>query len=52
MSQGQNSSERILIKGNDAQAHAKAEKLLAELKSGADFEELARKNSADPGSAY
>lgn len=44
-------ARHILIKGTDADAHAKAEKLLAELKSGADFEELARKNSADPGSA-
>ena len=44
-------ARHILIKGSDADARAKAEKLLAELKSGADFEELARKNSADPGSA-
>ena len=44
-------ARHILIKGNDAEAHKQAEKLLAELKLGADFEELARKNSADPGSA-
>lgn len=44
-------ARHILIKGNDAEAHAKAEKLLTELKSGADFEELARNNSADPSSA-
>ena len=44
-------ARHILIKGSDADARARAEKLLAELKSGADFEELARKNSADPGSA-
>lgn len=44
-------ARHILIKGTDADARAKAEKLLAELKSGADFDALARKNSADPGSA-
>lgn len=44
-------ARHILIKGSDADARARAEKLLAELKSGADFEELARQNSADPGSA-
>ena len=41
----------ILVKGSDAQARAKAEKLLAELKGGADFEALAKKESDDPGSA-
>ena len=44
-------ARHILIKGTDADAHAKAEKLLVELKAGANFEELARKHSADPGSA-
>lgn len=41
----------ILIAGNDAAARAKAELLLKDLKAGADFAELARRNSADPGSA-
>lgn len=36
---------------DDAQASAKAEKLLAELKAGANFEELARKESSDARSA-
>ena len=41
----------ILILGSDAAAHAKAEDLLKQLKAGAKFEDLARANSADPGSA-
>lgn len=41
----------ILIKGNSAEARAKAEKILAELKGGADFETLARKSSEDTVSA-
>lgn len=35
----------------DAQAKAKADSLLAELKAGADFQALARRDSTDPGSA-
>lgn len=41
----------ILVKSGATDARAKAEKLLAELKAGADFEALARTNSDDPGSA-
>ncbi|HRL53733.1 MAG TPA: peptidylprolyl isomerase [Acidovorax temperans] len=44
-------ASHILVKGTDAAAKAKAQQLLDELKGGAQFEELARKNSADPGSA-
>lgn len=47
----QTRARHILVRGTDAAARAKAEKLLAELKSGANFEELAQKESADPGSA-
>ncbi len=44
-------ARHILIKGKDADARAQAEKLLQELRNGADFEALARQYSADPGSA-
>jgi peptidyl-prolyl cis-trans isomerase D len=50
-------SRHILIKGGttpeeDAKAKAKAEDILKQLKAGADFAELAKKNSQDPGSAF
>ncbi len=41
----------ILIAGQDEAAKEKAEKLLADLKGGADFATLAREHSADTGSA-
>lgn len=41
----------ILIAAKDENAREKAEKLLAELKSGADFAKMAAERSADPGSA-
>ena len=44
-------ARHILIAGQDDAARAKAEKLLAELRAGADFAALAREHSADPGSA-
>jgi len=49
-------ARHILIKGgttpdDDAKAKAKAEDLVKQLKGGADFAELAKKNSQDPGSA-
>ena len=51
-------ASHVLIKTNmndtnevKAQAKAKAEELLKQLQDGADFAELARANSADPGSA-
>ena len=47
----QTRARHILVKGSDTEARAKAEKLLADLKAGANFEELAQKESADPGSA-
>lgn len=40
----------ILVKGSDAAAKAKAEGLLKQIKSGANFADLAKKNSDDPGS--
>ena len=44
-------ARHILIKTSTPDARAKAEQLLVELKAGAHFEELARKNSEDAGSA-
>lgn len=41
----------ILIAGADVVARAQAEKVLEELKAGANFEQLAKERSADPGSA-
>lgn len=41
----------ILIAGQDDVARTKAEKILADLRTGADFEQLAREHSNDPGSA-
>jgi peptidyl-prolyl cis-trans isomerase C len=40
----------ILIAGAEPESQAKAEELLAQLKKGADFAELAKENSADKGS--
>ena len=47
----QTRARHILIKGTEPSSLAQAEKLLAELKAGANFEDLAKANSADPGSA-
>lgn len=44
-------ARHILIAGQDDASRAKAEKLLADLRTGADFEQLAREHSADPSSA-
>lgn len=41
----------ILIAGSDDAARAKAETLLKSLRGGADFAEVAKQNSIDPGSA-
>jgi peptidyl-prolyl cis-trans isomerase SurA len=38
-------------KEEDAKAHAKADSILVQLQHGADFEELAKRESMDPGSA-
>ena len=49
---GQTRARHILIQGGTTpEARAQADKLLAELKAGADFEALAKAHSADPGSA-
>jgi peptidyl-prolyl cis-trans isomerase C len=42
---------RHILTSKDAEGKAQAEKLLAELKAGADFVKLAEANSKDPGSA-
>ncbi len=44
-------ARHILIMGAADENKAKAEKLLADLKAGANFEELAKQHSGDPGSA-
>ena len=44
-------ARHILVKGTTPESRAKAEALLAQLKQGADFKELATKSSDDPGSA-
>lgn len=44
-------ARHILIMGKSAEDRAKAEKILADLKAGASFEEQAKLHSADPGSA-
>ena len=44
-------ASHILIRGNTPEAQAKAEKLLTDIKAGADFAELAKKHSEDPGNA-
>lgn len=44
-------ARHILVAGKAPEDRAKAEKILADLKSGASFEELAKLHSADPGSA-
>ena len=41
----------ILIAGTEGASRAQAEKLLEEIKGGADFAQLAKERSADPGSA-
>lgn len=41
----------ILIAGQDEAARSKAEKILADLRAGADFEQLAREHSQDTGTA-
>lgn len=47
----QTRARHILIAGNTEKAKANAEKVLAELKAGADFEKVAKEQSADSGSA-
>ena len=47
----QQRASHILIKGRDDAAKARAQKLLDDLKAGADFEALAKQYSEDPGSA-
>ena len=44
-------ARHILIMGNAPENQAKAEKILADIKAGANFEEQAKLHSADPGSA-
>ncbi len=47
----QRRASHILIEGNDAEAKAKIEDLAQQLKEGADFAELAKIHSQDPGSS-
>ena len=47
----QTHASHILIAGNTEKAKEKAEKVLADLKAGADFAKTAKEVSADPGSA-
>jgi peptidyl-prolyl cis-trans isomerase C len=47
----QTRARHILIAGNTDKARANAEKVLADLKAGANFEKTAKELSADPGSA-
>ena len=47
----QTHASHILIAGNTDKAKEKAEKVLADLKAGADFAKTAKELSADPGSA-
>ena len=44
-------ASHILVKGLDDASRVKAQQLLDQIKAGASFEELARKQSEDPGSA-
>lgn len=44
-------ARHILITGKTPENRAKAEKIIADLKAGASFEEQAKQHSADPGSA-
>lgn len=44
-------ARHILIMGKTPEDRAKAEKIMADLKAGANFEEQAKQHSADPGSA-
>ncbi len=48
---GQSAPQPLTKEQADEQAKQKAEKLLAEIKGGADFAKLAKENSDDPGSA-
>ena len=47
----QRRASHILIEGDDEQAKSKIEELAKQLKEGADFAELAKANSQDPGSS-
>lgn len=48
---GQVHVSHILIQGNTDESRERAEKLLAELKAGAKFDDMAKEQSQDPGSA-
>lgn len=47
----QTRASHILIEGNDESARKQAEELIAKIKAGAKFEDLAKEYSKDPGSA-